>query len=96
MDTDSELLVECVYSAISNSIISGLSLVALLLCSGFSYWVARSIVKSVGLVTNALGEDANGSLRVQELDIATTNEMGKLAVCRYHFRHRRSDKFSCP
>lgn len=64
---------------ISNSIISGLSLISLILCSGFGYWVARSIAGPVGSVTNALGEVAAGNLSVQDLDIRTTNEIGRLA-----------------
>ncbi|MDR3562114.1 MAG: methyl-accepting chemotaxis protein [Negativicutes bacterium] len=66
-------------AVISNSIISGVSLLALILCSSFGYWVARSIARPVGSVTDALAEVANGNLTVRDLDIETTNEVGRLA-----------------
>lgn len=66
-------------SVISNSIISGLSLLALILCSGFGYWMARSIARPVGSVTGALVEVANGNLGIRDVFVNTKNEVGTLA-----------------
>ncbi len=67
-------------AVISNSIISGVSLLALILCASFGYWVARSIARPVGSVTSALTEVAGGNLTERDLDIETTNEVGRLAA----------------
>jgi len=66
-------------AVISNSILGGVSLFALVFCAGFGYWVARSIARPVGSVTSALAEVANGNLTARDLEIQTTNEVGRLA-----------------
>jgi methyl-accepting chemotaxis protein len=66
-------------AVIASSIIGGVSLLALIILACFGFWLARSIAGPMGSVTGALVEVANGNLTIRDINITTTNEVGKLA-----------------
>lgn len=67
-------------AVIANGIIIGVLLFSLLVLASFGYWVARSVARPVGAVTAVLAEVANGNLTGRDLNIESTNEVGRMAT----------------
>lgn len=78
-------------AVIANGIMFGILIFALFVLAGFGYWIARAIARPVGAVTGSLVEVANGNLTVQDLNIESVNEIGRLAAALNEMKNNTTD-----
>lgn len=74
-------------AVISNAIILVTALLSLLVSISFGLWIARLIGKPTQAVTGALIEVANGNMKIPDVNIESTNEIGQLAIALNKMKH---------
>jgi len=74
-------------AVISNAIILVTALLSLLVSISFGLWIASLIGKPTQAVTGALIEVANGNMKIRDVNVESTNEIGQLAMALNKMKH---------